>query len=234
MKQNRTKSALIVIDMENGFVDPDSPHCIKHAAATVPALSRTIAAARKFGIPVFFVKRIYRSNGCDVELTRYQEWKDGGRAMTPSSEGPISAMVPKELMPMPGDYTITKPRWSAFFQTELDLILRRLGVRNVILTGTTTPNCIRTSAYDANSLDYNVIIIEDCCSSQTEEIQRVNIEDMRRMGALILVSDEFIKDYSECPFADPVAKIRDDIYASDKEPEPFTVTEEGMFWTDKW
>ena len=69
--------------------------------------------------------------------------------MRPASRGLNGADVPEELRPQPGDYTIIKPRWSAFFGTELDLILRRLGVRTVILAGTTTPNCVRTTCYDA-------------------------------------------------------------------------------------
>lgn len=234
MEKNRTKSAFIVIDMENGFIESDSPHCIKNAAATVPALSKAISAARTFGIPIFFVKRIYRENGSDVEMTRYQSWKAGGKAMSPSSVGKISAEAPEGLKPLPGDYSIVKPRWSAFFHTELDLILRRLGVRTVILTGTTTPNCVRTTAYDANSLEYNVVILEDCCSSQTEEIQRVNIEDMRRMGAVILNSHEFISDYNACPTVDLIEKIREDIYVCETAPEPFKGEQGQSYWVDKW
>ena len=86
----------------------------------------------------------------------------------------------------PGDYEIIKPRWSAFFLTELDLILRRKGIDTVILTGTTTPNCIRTTCYDAIALDYHTYILENCCSSQSEEIQRANMEDMARIGAVII------------------------------------------------
>ena len=74
------------------------------------------------------------------------------------------------------------------------MILRRLGVKTVVLTGTTTPNCIRTSCYDGLSLDYNILIIEDCCSSNTAEIQRVNMEDMARVGAVITDSDTFCTD----------------------------------------
>ena len=75
---------------------------------------------------------------------------------------------------------------AAFFQTELDLILRRLHIDTVVLIGTTTPNCVRTTCYDAIALDYKTIVIERCCSSNTEEIQRVNMEDMERIGAVIL------------------------------------------------
>ena len=89
-------------------------------------------------------------------------------------------------MAEPSDYQIIKPRWSGFFQTELDLILRRLQIETVVLIGTTTPNCVRTTCYDAIALDYETIIIEQCCSSQTEEIQRANMEDMEHIGAKII------------------------------------------------
>lgn len=185
-------SALIIIDMENGFINPKSAQCIKMAAATLPACAQAADYARKQGIPVFFVNRIYRANGSDVEHTRFKSWLEGGRAMSEVCEGEIDCSNPEELSPKDGDYVIIKPRFSAFFMTELDLILRRLGVDTVILTGTTTPNCIRTTCYDAISLDYNVVVIDDCCSSQTEEIQKANISDMKNIGADIINCEEFV------------------------------------------
>lgn len=232
MSKNPTRSAFLVIDMENGFLSPDSPHCIRSAAATVPALSRAVAMAREKGIPVFFVKRIYRADGSDVELTRYAVWKVGGRAMTPASTGSLSAQAPEGLRPQPGDYTILKPRWSAFFHTELDLILRRLDVRTVILTGTTTPNCVRTTAYDANALDYQVVVLEDCCSSQTEEIQRANIGDLARMGAYILTSEQFAR-YDADTVPDLAQRIRDELPGNGA-PEPFVRGDGWVGWPDRW
>ncbi|MEA4966067.1 MAG: cysteine hydrolase [Oscillospiraceae bacterium] len=233
MKDNPTKSALIVIDMENGFISAESAQCIKNAEKTIPACTDAVHTARSKGIPVFFVKRIYRSNGSDVEMTRYEAWKNGGRGMGPSSRGAISAEAPEGLRPVDGDYTIIKPRWSAFFHTELDLILRRLQIETVLLIGTTTPNCIRTACYDANSLEYGVVILEDCCSSQTEEIQRVNMEDMRRMGAVISNSEEF-RNYS----ADFVPALRRGIYQemldSEYVPEHFASDGKHTGWFDRW
>lgn len=234
MKENKTRSALLVIDMENGFIQEESAHCIVNARATVKACIKAVETAREKGIPVFFVKRIYRRDGSDVEMTRYSGWKKGGRAMGPSSKGPDSAQAPEGLKPQPGDYTIIKPRWSAFFHTELDLILRRLHVDTVILTGTTTPNCIRTTCYDANSLEYHVVILKDCCSSQTEEIQRVNIEDMERMGAQIMDCAAF-ENYGE----DTAEKISEKIYREMLEscevPEPFETGDDGSSgWKDIW
>ena len=143
---------------------------------------------------MIFVNRAYRADGSDVEHTRYQVWAEGGRPLTPGSTGPISVENPPEFGRTPADYEIIKPRYSAFFQTALDLLLRRLGVDTVLLTGTTTPNCIRTTCYDAISLDYRVVVVEDCCSSNTEEIQRSNMLDMANVGALIRSSEQLIEE----------------------------------------
>ena len=115
MKPNPTRSALLVIDMENGFVHPEGGHWIRFAQSMVPNCVRAVELARAKGIPVFFVKRLYRADGSDVELTRYPGWVAGGRACRPASTGPNSAQAPEGLRPQPGDYTIIKPRWSAFF-----------------------------------------------------------------------------------------------------------------------
>ena len=186
------KQALIVIDMQNGFLNPESPLCIRGARATVPACARVIAACRRANIPVIFVNRAYRADGSDVEHTRYHVWAEGGRPLTPGSMGPLSVENPPEFGRRPEDYEIVKPRYSAFFQTSLDLLLRRLGVDTVLLTGTTTPNCIRTTCYDAVSLDYQVVVLADCCSSNTEDIQQANLLDMGNIGAKILSSGDFL------------------------------------------
>lgn len=152
------RQALIVIDMQNGFLNPESPLCIRGARATVPACAQVIAACRRAAAPVIFVNRAYRADGSDVENTRYPVWAAGGRPLTPGSTGPLSVENPPEFGRQEGDYEIIKPRYSAFFQTSLDLLLRRLGVDTVVLTGTTTPNCIRTTCYDAISLDRKSVV----------------------------------------------------------------------------
>ena len=180
------KYALLVIDMQNGFLNPESPLCIRGARATVPACARLIAGCRSADIPVVFVNRSYRADGSDVEATRHAAWLAGGRPLSPAADDPATCLPPAELAPAPGDRVVVKPRFSAFFGTGLDLVLRRLGVGTVVLAGTTTPNCIRTTCYDALSLDYNVVVVEDCCSSRSPEVQRANMEDMAHIGAHIM------------------------------------------------
>lgn len=187
------KQALIVIDMQNGFLNPESPLCIRDARATVPACARVISACRRRDVPVIFVNRAYRADGSDVEHTRYAVWAAGGKPLTPGSTGPLSVENPPEFGRRETDYEIIKPRYSAFFQTSLDLLLRRLGVDTVVLAGTTTPNCIRTTCYDAISLDYRVTVLADCCSSNTDEIQQANLLDMANVGADISSSASFLR-----------------------------------------
>lgn len=188
MAQN---SALIVIDMQNGFLEKESPLCIAQAKQTVPACASVINKAHEKNIPVFFVNRIYREDGSDVENTRKEVWEKGGKPLTRSSEGALSAQNPPEFIKNVNDYEIIKQRFSAFFQTELDMILSRLGIKTIYLTGTTTPNCIRSTCYDGISLDYNIVVIEDCCSSNSLEIQKANINDMKNIGAKIISSSDF-------------------------------------------
>ena len=97
---------------------------------------------------------------------------------------------PDAFTVLPQDYVLVKPRFSAFFHTGLDLILRRLGVQTVLLAGTTTPNCIRTTCYDAISLDYDAVVLSDCTSSVTDAVQAGNLADMQRVGAIVCASTE--------------------------------------------
>lgn len=233
MRADPTRSALLIIDMEQGFLSPASPLCIPAAAATVPAVSRAAETARRKGIPVFFVKRQYRADGSDVELTRWASWREGGRALALGSTGERSAQAPEALRPQPGDYTILKPRWSAFFQTELDLILRRLGVRTVILAGTTTPNCIRATAYDALALDYSAAVLTDCTSSRNEAVQQANLADMACVGVHLMTEAQF-RDYSSDTVPDQVPDILADRLAAGLDPEPFEPFPGSVAATDRW
>ena len=156
------KAALIVIDMQNGFIDPASALCVEGAAATVPACSRALDHARELGMPVFHVVREYAEDGSDVEAVRHAAWHDGGKPVSRACVNPRSLDEPAPLAPQPGDRVVVKPRFSAFFN----------------------PN-------DALSLDYNVAVIEDCTSSRTPAVQAANIEDMAHIGAQMLTCDEF-------------------------------------------
>ena len=70
-------------------------------------------------------------------------------------------------------------------------MLRERNINTIVLIGTTTPNCIRTSCYDALSLGYNVVVLEDATSSRTPAVQKANIDDMAHIGTTVMSCDEF-------------------------------------------
>ncbi len=182
-------AALLLIDMQNGFIDAASPLCIAGAAATVPTCARALEAARAHGVPVYHVRRTYAADGSDVEAVRWKAWAEGGRPLSPAD--PISLDCPPELAPAPGEVIVVKPSWSAFFGTALAAELRARGIGTVVLAGTTTPNCVRATAYDGLSLGLNVAVLRDATSSRNPEVQQANLTDMEAAGIQLLHTDDF-------------------------------------------
>lgn len=208
MKLCPQKTALLVIDMQDGFLNPQSPTYIPMARDTVPACVAVQEKARQLGVDVYFVYRKYAPDGTDVEFTRYYAWKQGGKPCS-GPEHPIGWSMPEEFRVLEGDTLLYKPRYSAFFQTNLDGMLRRKGIDTVVVTGTTTPNCIRATVFDAISLDYNTVVLSDCTSSVTEEVQRVNLLGMQTIGAVITTAQEFIDEEIDLPVT--IEMVREDI-----------------------
>ena len=183
------RAAFLLIDMQNGFIDGASPLCIAGAAATVPTCARALEAARAHGVPVYHVRRTYAADGSDVEAVRWKAWAEGGRPLSPAD--PISLDCPPELAPAPGEPVVVKPSWSAFFGTDLDALLRARGIGTIVLAGTTTPNCVRSTAYDGLALGFNVAVLRDATSSRSPEAQEANLADMEAVGIQLLHTDDF-------------------------------------------
>ena len=183
------RATFLLIDMQNGFIDGASPLCIAGAAATVPTCARALEAARAHGVPVYHVRRTYAADGSDVEAVRWKAWAEGGRPLSPAD--PISLDCPPELAPAPGEPVVVKPSWSAFFGTDLDALLRARGIGTIVLAGTTTPNCVRSTAYDGLALGFNVAVLRDATSSRTPEVQEANLADMEAVGIQLLHTDDF-------------------------------------------
>ncbi len=183
------RATFLLIDMQNGFIDGASPLCIAGAAATVPTCARALEAARAHGVPVYHVRRTYVADGSDVEAVRWKAWAEGGRPLSPAD--PISLDCPPELAPAPGEPVVVKPSWSAFFGTDLDALLRARGIGTIVLAGTTTPNCVRSTAYDGLALGFNVAVLRDATSSRSPEAQEANLADMEAAGIQLIHTDDF-------------------------------------------
>lgn len=171
--------ALVIIDMQNDFVQPGAPACVAGALASVPTVRRLLDLARTRGWRVVHVTRQHRADGSDVERYRRAGFLEGRGICVAGTPG---AQTVPELAPLPGEYRLAKLRYSAFLFTEFDALLRRLGVSTLVLAGTQYPNCVRATAVDAMGHDYEVVVVTDACSAQTPEVVEANVRDLKGMG----------------------------------------------------
>lgn len=186
--------ALLIIDMQNDFVDPKGVLCVAGAKATIPAIADMVNYARsKKDWVVIYIVREHQTNGLDVDLPRVPLFTDGKPGYC--VPGTWGGAIVDGLEVKDGDLVVAKTRNSAFFQTPLDNILRRLGVKTCVLAGTQYPNCVRGTANDAMSLNYETICALECCSAKTPEVAEHNIFDMRNMGIKCLPVSEIKANY---------------------------------------
>jgi nicotinamidase-related amidase len=176
--------ALVLIDMQNDFVS-----WTPYASAIVPNLKKVLKACRANLIPVIHVIRHYSEDASDVELPRIENFLKrpfvvGG---TPGAE-----IVP-QLSPTEGEPVIIKKRWSAFFRTGLKVLLEEMGLDTIIVGGIFTPNCVRTTVFDAIALDLHVYILTDGTASEDPDIQDANMLDMINIGVKTMTCSELIR-----------------------------------------
>ncbi|MDD1654499.1 MAG: cysteine hydrolase [Methanomicrobiales archaeon] len=180
------RPALLLIDMQNDFVREGRPLRVAGAEAIVPGIRSLLDLFRDRRLPVVHVLRVHRPDGSDVEIMRQEIFRRTPFAV----EGTEGAEVISELAPVRGEFTIRKIRMSAFLGTDLDLLLRSIGVDTVVVAGIQTPNCIRTTVFDAMAHNYRTVLVSDAVAAQDEEIHRCNVRDMERIGVSILTAAE--------------------------------------------
>jgi len=183
------RSVLLIVDMEYGFLDSKSPLFVNLGFEIVTNIKKILNIYREKKLPIIFVKREHRKSGIDIDKTRVEIFKKSKGLIL---ENDKSSEIIDDLKPLKDEIIVIKRRWSSFFGTELDMLLRRLNIKNLIVTGIQTPNCIRATVYDALSLDYNVIVISDATASKSEKIQKNNLFDIENLGVDILTTDELI------------------------------------------
>lgn len=184
------ENAILVVDMQNAWVLPSSRFHVAGAYATLPAIAQFLDYGRAHDWAIIYICRIHRPSGIDAELFRRHFFEEGHPVCI---EGTPDAAICDAIKPKHGDIFVEKQRFSGFFQTDLDIVLRGLGVKNVYVTGTQYPNCVRGTAVDAMCLDYITTVVTDCCSAASEEVAEANIYDIRNMGIPCVPSTDIMK-----------------------------------------
>jgi nicotinamidase-related amidase len=166
----RDGKALLVIDMISAWDFPDAPSLAAGAGAIAPRIGALKRRCERAGVPAIYVNDnhgYWRSDFRQV-VERSIEAGDGtGRT------------IAEALRPGPDDYAVLKPKHSAFFATPLDLLLRHLRVKSLIVTGVATDQCILASASDAHMRDYDVVVPEDCVAARTPARHRRALDCLR-------------------------------------------------------
>jgi nicotinamidase-related amidase len=176
------KTAVIVVDMINDFVTGALKN--ERASRIIPNIQRLLDFARKKELPVIYTNDTHLP-GIDEE---FEVWPQHALV------GSRGAEVIGELKPMEEDYVIQKRRYSAFFGTYLDLLLRELKVDTLVLVGLVTNVCIQNTAADAFFRGYRVMVPEDCVESVDEEAHKAGIEYMKTIyGCKITNVDEVMR-----------------------------------------
>lgn len=180
-------AALIVVDMQNGFLDP-AGSCVKAGfpagvlSTAVEPCRRVIAAARAARVPIVYTRYTYRA-----------DFRDGGfmlREKFPMLVGVGAlidgswdqAIVPA-LEPAPADFIVDKNRPSAFLGTPLESYLSGLGVREVVVCGVTTNCCVETTVRDAAQRDIRTFVVTDACAEWDLERHTVALRGMEMLFA---------------------------------------------------
>ena len=180
------KPALLIIDMQNDFVRDGAPLKVEEADRITGNIRSVLELFRKEQLPIFHVIRVHRRDGSDVELFR----DDLFRKMPFAVDGTKGAEIISELEPYEGECIIRKIRMSAFMYTDLDLVLRTIGTDTLFVTGIQTPNCIRTTVFDACALNYHVYLVKDAVAAKNQEIHRSNCLDMASIGVSMILTYE--------------------------------------------
>lgn len=156
---NPRHTAVIVVDMENDFVEASSPMSSAQARAVIPNMQRVLRIARNTGMKVIFTTHAHRKDGSD--RGRFSDLYPPigcGQSLVRKSRG---AEIYPDLAPRENEPVIEKCRYSAFFGTDLDIILRGADIKTVVIIGTTTENCCHATARDAMFRDYFVVFLAD-------------------------------------------------------------------------
>src|SRR5947208_5293579 len=157
------KTAMIVVDMQNDFVAAGAAIEVPAARAVWPKLAEALNICREAHIKVIYTAHVHRRDGCDMGLFDDMHPPIANRAAL--VDGTVGVDIYPELAPAPGEHVIKKHRYSGFFGTDLDIILREWGVDTLIISGTTTENCCHATARDAMFRNYRVVFLSDATAT---------------------------------------------------------------------
>lgn len=202
---NVDATAIITIDMHDGHLstDPECPCPSLRGRDIIDSLNHFMEQGRRLNIPIINVRSILRKDGADEKL-----YPSAWRFTFPLSVGEIpniaehakegtrwnkfSIAVDEEK-----DYFVnTKKRLSAFYPTDLELLLRNLGIRTIVLTGCMTDCCVLNTAFDGANRDFRIIVPQDLTRG-SEDLEQASLNIISRQLGLVVDSEDLVETWEK-------------------------------------
>jgi nicotinamidase-related amidase len=202
-----SKSALVIVDMQNDFVHPDGAFAhrarenpgkidMEFLSGTVPNVKKLLDAFREAGRPVVYIAAVFKPNYSDAQ---FPYWRSTGRDPNRRSnrtyivENTWGAQVIDELKPCEGEHLVIKKGFGGFSNTPLDTILRNMGVTTCVVAGVTTCVCVSTTVRGGVEHNYRMILVGDAVAEVNRETHAAELKTMQRIFADVKITDEVVQ-----------------------------------------
>jgi nicotinamidase-related amidase len=162
------KSALLVVDMQNFFLRPSSPAFLCAGQAILPNVTRLIGVARSAAVPVIYTAHVHHPGKIDAGILGWW-WSEM------CIEGSEESRIHSEIEPQQGEKIVYKHRYSAFYNTDLETVLRCTGVQDLVVSGVMTNICCESTAREAYSRDYRTFFLADATATSAEEMHLASL-----------------------------------------------------------
>ncbi len=196
-------TALLVIDMQHAFLDRSSPYCVPKSDELLGRVADMIRFFHTHGMPVIFTKIVLENELEGGPFSR--NWLSHGfDEVGILKKGTQNVEVHHTIRPSDSDIVIEKPRYSAFFGTRLDNMLRSRNVKNVVIVGADTKFCVLSTSRDAQFRDYQVVILSNCIATTPipdlgwgevtpQEVEKVILSTLAIGDGEVITSEDFRK-----------------------------------------
>lgn len=200
------KTALLVIDMSKDFLREGSPLDVPEGRAMIPKLKKLMDVCRSLKVPIIYTTHVHREDGSDMgRMADIFPIIKQGLVLKAGSEG---VKIHHDLEPAPGEIVIEKHRYSAFYNTDLEILLRNKQVDTLIITGVTTSVCCESTAREAMFRDFKVVFVSDLNTTYDlpdmgfgnvshEEVQKVVLTNLAMHMGQVMSCDNLIAELTK-------------------------------------
>ena len=182
-------TVLLILDVQNGIIDR-----LDNTEPYLERLASTVTSARKANVKIIYVVTAFRPGYPESNIDNSSISSVAARGEY--IEGQSSVQVHPAISPAVGEVILTKRRVSAFFATELDMLLRCADAKSIVVAGLITSGAVLSTVRHAMDMDYRITVLEDCCMDRDEELHRVLMEKIFVRKTDVVSANEWVEKLS--------------------------------------